>query len=45
MAELGEGPIEDDLRKLLSEIDSCLSLLREKLATLDRVKGNDDDRK
>lgn len=43
MAEIGDGPIEDDLKRVLAEIDHCLTLLREKIGELERVKGATDD--
>lgn len=43
MAEIGEGPIEADLRRVLDEIDQCLTILREKVAELSAVKGQQGD--
>lgn len=45
MAEIGDGPIEADLRRVLDQIDRCLTVLREKVDELSVVKGieRDDD--
>lgn len=43
MAEIGDGPIEDDLRRVLDEIDHCLTLLREKIGELNATRESRDD--